>query len=167
MGSKLLVDCFPTVSDSSQQKQQDQQTFNSYTNAFETVCPYYMSIGVSYDDFWNGNFEICKYAREAEKIRKKRMNEECWWNSLYTFRALCDASVLFHDFMKEKPDLQFSTKEPLPMTIEEAEEQEKVRKQKEMEGFVAQMEAITKSHNALLRKQKEEEKEEQTKQEER
>ncbi len=159
MGGKLLVDCFPTTSDSSNQKQK--QEFTSYSDAFEGVCPYYMSIGVSYDDFWNGDFEICKFARKSEKLRKKRMNEEAWWNSLYTFRALCDASVLFHDFMKEKPNLEFSTKEPLPMTLEEAEEQEKVRKQKQMEGFIVQMEAISKSHNANLRKQKEEEKQKQ------
>ncbi len=157
MGSELLKERFPetdsstTVSDSSKK-----QTYETYTSVFEAVCPYYMSIGVSYHDFWDGNFEICKYAQQAEKLRKKRRNQDAWWNSIYTFRALCDASVLFHDFVDKKPELKFSTEVPLPLSMEEAEEQQKAKREREMEAFSAQMEAFAKAHNASLRKEKEE-----------
>ncbi len=155
MGSGLLKDRFPelddsstTVSDSSQK-----QEYETYTSVFEAVCPYFMSIGVSYHDFWDGDFEICKYAQKAELLRKKRRNQDAWWNSIYTFRALCDASVLFHDFVDKKPELKFSTEVPLPLSMKEAKEQEKLKHEREMEAFSAQMEAFAKAHNASLKKE--------------
>lgn len=160
MGSGLLIDRFPKTDNHSSTNNfssSEEQKYETYTAVFEAVCPYFMSIGVSYDEFWNGDFEICKYAQKAEILRKKRKNQDAWWNSIYTFRALCDASVLFHDFVDKKPELKFSTEIPLPLSMEEAEEQEKAKKTKEMEAFAAKMEAFAQTHNANMKKEEKKE----------
>ena len=159
MGSGLLIDRFPKTDNHSftNDSSSEEQKYETYTAVFEAVCPYFMSIGVSYDEFWNGDFEICKYAQKAEILRKKRKNQDAWWNSIYTFRALCDASVLFHDFVDKKPELKFSTEIPLPLSMEEAEEQEKAKKTKEMEAFAAKMEVFAQTHNANMKKEEKKE----------
>ena len=159
MGSGLLIDRFPKTDNHSftNDSSSEEQKYETYTAVFEAVCPYFMSIGVSYDEFWNGDFEICKYAQKAEILRKKRKNQDAWWNSIYTFRALCDASVLFHDFVDKKPELKFSTEIPLPLSMKEAEEQEKAKKTKEMEAFAAKMEAFAQTHNANMKKEEKKE----------
>lgn len=72
----------------------------AYTETFKRVFPYYLSIGMSYDEFWNGDVELAKFYREAEKLRQERHNREAWLQGAYVYEAVCDASPLFHDFAK-------------------------------------------------------------------
>lgn len=168
MESYLEDSDFPQTSLSSTNSSSNSITDKNYSEIFEEVCPYYMSIGVSYEEFWYGDFAICKYAREAEKLRKKKTNQEMWWNTIYMFRALLDASPAFHDFGDgKKTKIKFSIEEPFPMTAKEAEEAEQKKQEKEREEFLARMIAITQDHNKsmkekLLQEQTENEQEKET-----
>ena len=42
-----------------------------YGEKFEELCGYYMSIGMTYHEYWDGDSMMAKYFREAEE-RKKR-----------------------------------------------------------------------------------------------
>ena len=46
------------------------------TKLFELWCPIYMSYGMSYDDYWNGEPRMCKFYKEAYDIRRKRDDED-------------------------------------------------------------------------------------------
>lgn len=118
-----------------------------------------MSIGVTYDQFWNvgsDQFKICRYAREAECLRIKRQNEEQWWFSIYLRRTLLDVSPAFRDFHKgNKVEIECSTKEPMPMTEEEIEERKKRDEERKMNDYINQLLEFGMRHNAELRKKKE------------
>ena len=70
-------------------KEQPQKT---YTEQFEEVFPYYLSLGMTYEEFWEGDISLPKFYREAEKLRVKRAceddNFQCWLQGLYVYEAV-------------------------------------------------------------------------------
>ena len=84
-----------------------------------------MSIGMTYDEFWNQDVCMVKAYREAAELRDKRRNQELWLQGMYIYEALCDASPLFRFSMKKgaiKPEPY--AKEPYPITSAEVRERE-------------------------------------------
>ena len=73
---------------------------SSYTEQFEEQCPYYLSIGMTYEQFWDGDCWMVKSYREAHKLRNKRDNEQAWLIGRYVYDAVCAASPLLHAFAK-------------------------------------------------------------------
>ena len=117
-------------------------TYKSYAEIFERLCPYYMSIGMSYDDFWNGDVAMVKAYRVAYELREKRKNQELWLQGMYFYEALCDASPLFRFSMKKgiiKPEPYL--REPYPITAAEVREREerqaREREERLKAGFAA------------------------------
>ena len=118
-----------------------------YGDIFTELCPYYMSIGMSYDDFWNGDVYMVKAYRKADELRERRRNQELWLQGMYVYEALCDASPLFRFSMKKgaiKPEPY--PKEPYPITAAEAREREereaRVREERLKAGFAAFVERM-------------------------
>ena len=84
-----------------------------------------MSIGMTYDEFWNQDVRLVETYRKAAELRDKRRNQELWLQGMYIYEALCDASPLFRFSMKKgtiKPEPY--VKEPYPITAAEARERE-------------------------------------------
>ena len=92
-----------------------------------------MSIGMTYDEFWNQDVRLVEAYRKAAELRDKRRNQELWPQGMYIYEALCDASPLFRFSMKKgtvKPEPY--VKEPYPITSAEIKErQEREARQKE------------------------------------
>lgn len=100
----------------------------TYTERFEEVCPYYMAMGMTYEQFWYGDPCIAKAYREADKIQRRRMNEELWLGGIYMAEAI--ASTVGNMFTKgEKHRYPI---EPKPITEDEIRErQEREQRQRE------------------------------------
>ena len=84
-----------------------------------------MSIGMTYDEFWDKDVRLVEVYRKASELRDKKRNQELWLQGMYVYEALCDASPLFRFSMKGgtvKP--QPYTKEPYPITEAEVKERE-------------------------------------------
>jgi len=92
-----------------------------------------MSIGMSYDEFWNQDVLMAKAYRKANELRDKKRNQELWLQGMYIYEALCNVSPLFRFNMKKgqiKPEPY--PKEPYPITaIEVKEREERDRRIKE------------------------------------
>ena len=86
-----------------------------------------MSIGMTYDEFWNQDVSRVETYRKAAELRDIRHNQDLWLQGMYFYEALCDASPLFRLSMKGgtiKPEPY--AKEPYPITAAEVKER-KVR----------------------------------------
>lgn len=84
-----------------------------------------MSIGMTYDEFWNQDVRLVEAYRKAAELRDKRRNREMWLQGMYFYEALCDASPLFRFSMKKgtvKPEPY--VKEPYPITEAEVKARE-------------------------------------------
>ena len=90
-----------------------------------------MSIGMSYDEFWNQDVLLVKAYRKANELRDKRRNQELWLQGKYFYDALCSASPLFR-FSTKPVKAEPYTKEPYPITqLELREREERERREKE------------------------------------
>lgn len=102
-----------------------------------------MSIGMSYDEFWNGDVSMVKAYRKANELRDKRRNQELWLQGMYFYEALCDASPLFRFSMKKgivRPEPY--VKEPYPITATEQREREERDARKKEERLKAEFAAF-------------------------
>ena len=101
-----------------------------------------MSIGMTYDEFWNQDVRLVEVYRKAAELRDKRRNQELWLQGMYIYEALCDASPLFRFSMKKgtvKPEPY--VKEPYPITASEVkarEEREARAKEERLKAEFAQ-----------------------------
>ena len=69
-----------------------------YTELLESVCPEYMAMGMSYDEFWNGSNDAPRMYRTAYRRQRERANEDAWLHGLYVQQAI---AACFSD--KKKP----------------------------------------------------------------
>lgn len=121
----------------------DQVGASSYTEIFDKVFPYYLAIGMSYEQFWVDAPELAISYRKADEIRKRRINEELWLAGIYTSEAL--ASTVGNMFSKSKH--QYPS-EPKPITVAEFLEQKERERKAKMESIKARFTARALSLNA-------------------
>lgn len=76
--------------------------------------PQYLAMGMTSDEYWNGDAELPRYFREAHLLRRKQANFDAWLNGYYVYNALLCASPLFRDWVKDhRPEEYFG--EPLDL----------------------------------------------------
>lgn len=60
----------------------------TFTDVFEEQCPYFMSIGMTYDEFWYGEPERARYYRDSHILQCKSRNQELWLQGMYFIRSI-------------------------------------------------------------------------------
>lgn len=116
----------------------------SYTSIFEEVFPYYLAVGMTYEQFWYDPPELTIAYRRADEIKKRRVNEELWLAGIYTAEAL--ASTVGNMFSKGNK-YQYPS-EPKPITVSEAKERQEREQRARMEQIKARFTARALSLNA-------------------
>jgi hypothetical protein len=84
----------------------------TYTEQFNNHFPFYLSIGMTYDQYWNEDCELPKYYRQAHELKTTRKNQELWLQGMYIYEALCDVSPVLHAFAKKGTKPQPYTERP-------------------------------------------------------
>lgn len=113
----------------------------TYTQTFYDNFPFYLSIGMTYDQYWNDDCCLTIYYRKAFELSKSRKNQELWLQGMYIYEALCDVSPVLQAFAKPgtKP-LPYLDK-PYAISTKEIKEQkeaiEKENRKKAMAMFTA------------------------------
>lgn len=75
----------------------DKKTF---AEIFEDLCPVYMSYGMTYEQYWDGDSEMCRFYRKAFQEKLKQQNATLHLQGAYIYEALCDVSPLYREFSK-------------------------------------------------------------------
>lgn len=99
----------------------------------DAVCPAYMAMGMTYEQFWDGDVHMAKVYREADTIRRRRRNEEMWVEGMYMVEAL---SATVGNMFSKGTKHQYPS-EPIPITREEQEE----RKEREEKARIERIKA--------------------------
>lgn len=60
----------------------------TFTEAFEELCPYYMFLGMTYDEFWYQEPERVRFYRDAHILKCKARNEEMWVQGQYFINSI-------------------------------------------------------------------------------
>lgn len=71
---------------------------------FQELCPYFIKMGMSYEQFWLEDVTMTKYYLKAYKMKLNDKVEMDQWNmwkqGVYIYEALCDVSPILHAFAK-------------------------------------------------------------------
>lgn len=78
-----------------------------------------MAMGMTPDEFWDGENELPKYYREAKKIRDEEANHHAWLQGLYIYDAIGRLAPALKAFSKRKPEKYMA--EPYPLTKDDAD----------------------------------------------
>ena len=62
--------------------------FLTYTEQFYELFPYYLSIGMTYEQYWESDPMLVKYYKQAYEMKYDRRNQELWLQGLYFYNAL-------------------------------------------------------------------------------
>ena len=103
----------------------------NYSEQFEKDLPYYMSIGMTPEQYWDGDCALPRCYQKAHELKLARRNQEMWTQGLYFYRALCSVSPAFNPMAKDSKPLPYLD-EPLPLTDKEAREQRERAEKKRM-----------------------------------
>lgn len=66
----------------------------------EEQCPYYMVMGVSPEQYWNGDYSLLKYYRKAFEAKRELDNENAWIQGMYVFEAV--ESAIAHTMLGKR-----------------------------------------------------------------
>ena len=79
-----------------------------------------MSIGMTYDEFWNQDVAMVRAYRKAHELKRRQQNETLWMQGLYVRDALlATVGNMFADKSSKKNE--YPT-EPYPVTVEQIAE---------------------------------------------
>lgn len=125
--------------------------FITYTERFYEQFPYYLSIGMSPEQFWDGDPELAKHYRRADEIKLERQNQTLWLQGMYFYEAICDASPILQSFAKKGTKPHPYVEKPYPLTNKQRK-QDVVNKEKEVsEKGKKFMEAFMKLNNSKFK----------------
>ena len=109
----------------------------TYTEIFEEQCPYYMAMGMSVSEFWDGEPKLATYYRKAHEIRQELINAWEWRMGAYNVSAF--GVVLGNAFRKKGSKPEEYLDKPLPLH-EKTEEQKQAEIKAQEDKFASVLE---------------------------
>ena len=119
----------------------------TYTDKFYECFPYYLAIGMTPEQYWEGDCMLTKYYRKAEELRNEKRNQELWLQGMYIYEALCDVSPILHAFAKKGTKPTPYSAKPYSLTEQQVKRDEEEKQRKLQEKGKRFMEAIAVSVN--------------------
>ena len=117
--------------------------FSTYTEYFYEMFPYYLTIGMTYEKYWEGDPTLHKYYRKADEMRTERKNQELWLQGMYIYEALCDVSPVLHAYAKKGTKPHPYAENPYPLNEKQKEKAEEeheritaIKAKRNMEAFM-------------------------------
>lgn len=137
MGSELVSDSPPL----SGGKSANGSAPASLTEQFYAHLPFYLSIGMTYEQYWDGDCLLTRYYRKAHQMKQKRRNQELWVQGAYIYEAIIDIAPVLHAFAKKGAKPLPYVSEPFPLTqkevIERRKQEEKIKYNKQKAKIAA------------------------------
>ena len=125
--------------------------FVTYTERFHEQFPYYLSIGMTPEQYWDGDPTLARAYRKADEIRMDRKNQELWLQGMYIYEAICDASPILHDFAKKGTKPHPYVEKPYPITEKQHKRNAIDKEKAKFEKGKKLMEAFMKANNSRFK----------------
>ena len=119
----------------------------TYTERFYEMFPYYLSIGMTPEQYWDGDCTLVKYYRQAEELRNEKRNQELWLQGMYIYEAICDVSPILHAFAKKGAKPHPYPSRPYAISEKQIKQEREEKERKLAEKGKRFMEALMQSTN--------------------
>lgn len=150
MDSKLVSGSLSTLGEDEHQSSSSSFT---YTDTFYEMFPYYLSIGMTAEQYWDGDPTLVKYYRKAEELRNEKRNQELWLQGMYIYEALCDVSPILRAFAKKGTKPAPYPTNPYPLTEKQRRREQEEKERKLAEKGKRFMETLMQSTNARFKEE--------------
>jgi hypothetical protein len=119
----------------------------TYTEKFEELFPYYLSIGMTEEQYWDRDYDLVKHYRKAEELRANKRNQEMWLQGAYVYEAMLRVSPILHAFAKKGSKPSPYLEEPYAITEKQAETKRESEDKKNFDKSKAILEGFMAQHN--------------------
>ena len=119
----------------------------THTQIFEDACPFYLAIGMTLREYWEGDASLPRYYRKAYQIKQDEFNNQAWLQGVYIYDAI---STALHNALRDpkKGRAREYAKQPYHFRQKEKTEQEKSKEvEAEQAKAAAWMEAFVRLNN--------------------
>ena len=120
---------------------------STYTERFYEMFPYYLSIGMTLEQYWERDCTLVKYYRKAEELRNDKRNQELWLQGMYIYEAICDVSPILHAFAKKGAKPHPYPSKPYAISEKQIRQEREEKERKLAEKGKRFMEALMQSTN--------------------
>lgn len=144
MGDKLVTAQSPKIE------------YYTCAEIFEKCCGFYLSIGMSYADYWDGDCEMVKFYRNKNKCSFERKNQELWLLGGYIYSAILNVSPVLNPFSKKHEPFPYMEK---PVELFHIEETPEEKTHKELNENREKMIKLAEQFNSGFRKRQQKEQE--------
>ena len=103
----------------------------SFANYLDTICPYYMNYGMTWDEFWYGSIDRLQGYWQKHQFAVEQRNQELWLQGLYIRSAI--ASCLDKKAKDPEKPLRIT---PLTDVEQDMENKRKVEQMREQLGEI-------------------------------
>lgn len=107
-----------------------------FTEGLERQCPYMMSIGMTYDQYWYGDVRMTGAFLDADRRRQERFNEEAWLLGAYVYDAVGRLAPIFR-FGVDKPKAVPYREQPIDLFSDREKRKEEYDREAENERLKA------------------------------
>ena len=125
-----------------------------YTEIFNKKFPYYLSIGMTEEQYWDSDCCLVKFYREAEEIRRERFNQEAWLQGMYIYDALARIAPILHAFAKKGTKAQPYVAEAYPIGKKKMEDAQLKKERAKSQKGVRYMQAYMVANNKRFEERK-------------
>ena len=100
-------------------------------------------MGMTYEQFWDGDVYAHKAFRQTKKLKLAERNRFAWLQGMYVYEAIIDVAPYLRAFSKAKPRLYPS--EPYDLTKEEADARKEREERERYEHIKERVAAFAKA----------------------
>ena len=126
MGKGLVTDAFTQNEEVKTEGDPDTGVaLRPYTELFKREFPYYLSIGMTKEEYWEDDSELVVAYREAERLRKERVNSEAHLQAFYIYEVISDFVPVLVSFPKKGAKPTAFRSEPIDLQLRPKVEEKK------------------------------------------
>jgi len=117
--------------------QDEQGIRRTFTELFAEAFPFYLSIGMSSEEFWRGNPYLARAFRKAWELKRRERNRELWYQGAYFYDALVKVAPYMRAAMSKahiEPGKYMDR--PFPLTDREAKQREEEARRQQFERMI-------------------------------
>lgn len=118
----------------------------SLMSVFEKACPQYLAMGMTYEQYWDGDVCAHKAYLKAYRINLNKENQLLWLQGAYIYDALIAVTPYIKAFSKSKPNPY--RKEPFDLFEKQRKEREEREAKERYERIKAGVAAFAKAQKA-------------------
>ena len=100
-------------------------THKRFTETFEECFPFYLAIGMSSAEYWEGDPSLTRYFRKAYKIKQDENNRNAWLQGVYIYDAV--STAIYNALRGKNTKVAEYAKQPYNFGNKEKSELEKAK----------------------------------------